>query len=435
VTETGSEACPGGICTDPPTDSLLAPTFSSTQVDLTPQNGSMVGRCSGSADFVNELKDVSVKVNVQKITVPVLDPSDPQYMWDFTLTGPTTCNAASAGANAGFVFFTDASGVDPCLLSSGDYTVTETLKLGWIEDSATPNDGVDTKVCKFHVDVLADAGTTKSCTFHNTKRPRATLFKTVNHLPDLSNTDAFTFQVRKDATLDDVGTILETGIANLGDLFQIAFQVLLDPGATYQFCEIVMPGWTTDLPNAFVPGGNLPNPDNSVQCVNFTPFAGQVVEFVVDNEPPPELLSGRTIGFWKNWSSCKKSHGKQEPVLDETLTLAPVQVGSLVLGPSDVCLVVNLLNKSTMTNGTKKASDPLFNMVAQLIAAELNITAGDINCPKIAAAITAANQLLVKYAFTGNGYTGKLSKADATMANNLATLLDNYNNDKPGACL
>jgi len=88
-----------------------------------------------------------------------------------------------------------------------------------------------------------------------------------------------------------------------------------------------------------------------------------------------------------------------------------------------------------MTNGTKKASDPLFNMVAQLIAAELNITAGDINCPKIAAAITAANQLLVKYAFTGNGYTGKLSKADATMANNLATLLDNYNNDKPGACL
>jgi len=434
VEETGSEACPGGTCTDPPTDSLLAPTFSSTQVDLTPQNGSMVGRCSGSADFVNELKDVSVKVNVQKITVPVIDPSDPQYLWDFTLTGPTTCNVASAGANAGFVFFTDASGVDPCLLSDGDYTVTETPKLGWKEDSASPNDGVDLLVCKFHVDLLTDAGTTKSCTFHNTKRAHATLFKTVNHLP-ASSTDEFTFQVRKDATLDNVGTVLETGVANFGDLFQIAFAILLDPGTTYQFCEIVMPGWTTDLAGAFVPGGNLPNPDNSVQCVNFTPGAGQIVEFLVDNQPPPEILSGRTIGFWKNWSSCKKSHGKQDPVLDETLAIAPVTVGSLVLGPTAVCGVVNLLNKSTMTNGTKKASDPLFNMVAQLIAAELNITAGDVNCPKIAAAIAAANQLLVKYAFTGDGYTGKLTKTDATLANNLATLLDDYNNDKPGACL
>jgi hypothetical protein len=437
VTETGSEACPGGVCTDPPTDSLLAPTFNSTQVVLTPQDGSMVGRCSGSANFVNQLKDLSVKVNVQKQTDPPLDPSDPQYMWDFALTGPTTCNAASAGANAGFVFFTDASGVDPCLLSDGDYTVTETLKLGWIEDSASPNDGVDMLTCKFHVDLLTDAGTTKSCTFHNTKRPRATLFKTVNHLPDLSDTDAFTFQLRKDATLDNVGMILETEIANLGDLFQIAFQFLLDPGATYQFCEIVMPGWTTDLPGAFVPGGNLPNPDNSVQCVNFTPGAGQVVEFVVDNEPPPEILSGRTIGFWKNWSSCKRSHGKQEPVLDETLLLATppgIQVGQFYLTNLNVCGAVNLLNKSTMTNGTKKASDPLFNMVAQLIAAELNIVAGDIACPKVAATIIAANNLLIKYKFTGDGYTGKLSKADATMANNLATELDLYNNNDPSAC-
>jgi len=222
---------------------------------------------------------------------------------------------------------------------------------------------------------------------------------------------------RTGATLDDVGTILETEIANLADLFQIAFQFLLNPGTTYQFCEIVMPGWTTDLAGAFVPGGNLPNPDNSVQCVNFTPGAGQIVEFLVDNQPPPEILSGRTIGFWKNWSSCKKSHGKQDPVLDETLAIAPVTVGSLVLGPTAVCGVVNLLNKSTMTNGTKKASDPLFNMVAQLIAAELNVKAGAGICPKAATAITQANALLVKYAFNGNTYSPKLTKADAKTAN------------------
>ncbi|HET7064760.1 MAG TPA: hypothetical protein VFI49_10845 [Rudaea sp.] len=439
VTETGSEACVGGTCADPPTDSLLAPTFSSTQVDLTPQNGSMVGRCSGSANFVNELTGADVRVNVQKITAPVLDASDPQYMWDFALSGPTTCEPVSAGAGAGFVLFQDSLGGD-CLLSDGDYTVTETLKPGWTEDSASPNDGVDFLVCKFHVDVFTDAGTTKSCTFHNTKRAHATLFKTKSGVPDLSSTDNFTFQLRQGADATHVGTILESEVANLADLFQVAFTTDLTPGEHYQFCEIVMPGWLSNIgtivPNAFMPPDGVPanpNVDNSILCVDFVPGAGEVREFHIDNTPPP---GGRalTIGFWKNWSSC--SGGRQADTLGATLALPPagVQVGSFRLtGPCKY--VVNLLNKSTMTTGKKMASDPIFNMVAQLIAAELNVKAGAGICPKAALAITQANALLVKYAFNGDTYTPKLTKADATMANNLATELDNYNNDRPSACL
>jgi len=38
--------------------------------------------------------------------------------------------------------------------------------------------------------------------------------------------------------------------------------------------------------------------------------------------------------------------------------------------------------------------------------------------------------LLGKYQFNGNTYTPKLTSADTTKANCLATQLDNYNNDR-----
>ena len=48
---------------------------------------------------------------------------------------------------------------------------------------------------------------------------------------------------------------------------------------------------------------------------------------------------------------------------------------------------------------------------------------------------TQAQVLLKKYNFNGVGYTGNISKADQVTINNLATEFDNYNNDKPSACL
>jgi len=422
---------------------LLTPDENDLPIDLTvPVDGNMAGRCAKTATFTNSLTNPGVKAQVQKITDPVLASNDPQYTWDFTLNGPglalDACTA-SAGAGAGFVLFKDSLNND-CLLSNGPYTATETLKLGWKEDYAVPNDGVNTLVCTFTVDLFADEGTIKSCTFHNTKLAHATLFKTKSGLPDLSSTDSFTFQLRQGADATHTGTILETEVANLADLFQHAFTFDLVPGDHYQFCEVVMPGWLSNIgtivPNAFMPPDGVPanpNVDNSILCVDFVPAPGEAREFRIDNTPPP---GGRalTIGFWKNWSSC--TGGRQADTLGATLALAPagVQVGSFRLtGPCSY--VVNLLNKSTMTTGKKMASDPIFNMVAQLIAAELNVKAGAGICPKAALAITQANALLSKYFFDGDSYHPKLTKADATIANNLATELDNYNNDRPSACL
>jgi hypothetical protein len=210
------------------------------------------------------------------------------------------------------------------------------------------------------------------------------------------------------------------------------------PTATYQLCEIVMPGWLTTL-GTFVPGsfmppdGVAPNPDvdNSILCVNFTVAAGETKVFTIDNTPPP---GGRalTIGFWKNWASCAQSNGKQKPVLDQMVALAEpagVQIGDLVLNARDCLKAVRILNKSTINNGTKKSSDPAFNLAAQLLAARLNVLALAGTCPAAVTAINAAQALLDAVNFNGITHD-KLSAAQATQANALATTLDSYNNNR-----
>jgi hypothetical protein len=279
-----------------------------------------------------------------------------------------------------------------------------------------------------------------------------------------SGSQAFTFQLRQGASTTEDGTILESKVANAANGGVINFTSGLQPGSTYQLCEIVMPGWSTSL-GQFVPGsfmppdGIAPDPtvDNSILCVNFTAQPGQT--FKVDNTPPP---GGRalTIGFWKNWASC--SGGGQKPVLDQTLAKAePTGVvisatsgtyapfGStfyLVLHGSttkpnsapDCLKAVRLLNKSSIDKGKKLASDPAFNLAAQLLAAELNYTAGAGKTPTATSAINQAVLLLGKYKFDGSEvggtYTGgthtPISAADATTMNNLAKTLDDYNNNR-----
>ena len=47
-----------------------------------------------------------------------------------------------------------------------------------------------------------------------------------------------------------------------------------------------------------------------------------------------------------------------------------------------------------------------------------------------ARAINGGHALLTKYGFDGNGYSPKLTNADSTLGNSLATALDQYNNNK-----
>jgi hypothetical protein len=102
----------------------------------------------------------------------------------------------------------------------------------------------------------------------------------------------------------------------------------------------------------------------------------------------------------------------------------------------DTCQeAVSLLNKSDIKNGKKMASDPAYNMAAQLLGALLNIRAGAFSCPTVQTEVDAALALLVKYNFLGTGsYGNKMSAADQSLANTLASELDAYNNNNYAIC-
>jgi uncharacterized repeat protein (TIGR01451 family) len=308
-----------------------------------------------------------------------------------------------------------------------------------------------------------------SCTVQG----KANVVKTVSGQPPAAD-QTFTFQLRQGASTVSDGTILETDTTDTSG--NISFSTPLVPGQTYQVCEWVMPGWNTNLagdgplfvPNSIVPP-SLPNPNvnNMTVCANFTVTSGQTRTFSVDNTPPP---GGRalTIGFWKNWASCSSSNGKgQTPMLDLALGIAsasttnppgglvvsaqnagagwpnfaptwylvlkgnPASTADNILAAPSCTYAVNLLNKTTVDGKTKKASDPVFNMTAQLVGAELNRFMGaGIN----GTTITNINRAVLldgKYAFNGLTYSPKLTTADTNLANCLATQLDNYNNDRP----
>jgi hypothetical protein len=301
---------------------------------------------------------------------------------------------------------------------------------------------------------------------------RAKVVKTVSGQPPAAD-QTFTFELRQGASVISDGTILETKDTDASG--NINFTTNLVPGQTYQLCEWVFPGWNTNLsgdgplfvPNSVIPP-SLPNPgvNNLTVCVNFTVTSGQTRTFTVDNTPPP---GGRalTIGFWKNWASCANSQGKgQDPMLDLALGFAtantPNPPDGLVVSaqtagsgwpnygpafylvlkgnpasteddikPAPDCLkAVRLLDKSTITTNKKKASDPLWNMTAQLVAAQLNRFVGAGISGITITNIDKAVLLNGKYKFNGEGYTGSLSTADKNLANCLATQLDNYNNNR-----
>jgi hypothetical protein len=308
---------------------------------------------------------------------------------------------------------------------------------------------------------------------------KAKVVKTVSGQPPAAG-QTFTFELRQGATPFVPGTILETKTTDASG--NISFATQLAPGQTYQICEWVFPGWNTNLagdgplfvPDSMNPGPPvLPNPNavNLVVCANFTVTSGQTRTFNVENSPPP---GGRalTIGFWKNWASCANSNGKgQKPMLDLALGIAsknttnppgglvvsaqnpgtgwpnyaslwylvlkgnPASTDKNILPAVDCPKAVNLLNKSTIDGKKKMASDPLFNMTAQLVAAQLNRFMGaGIN----GTTITQINQAVLlngKYSFNGLSYSPKLTAADTNLANCLATQLDNYNNNRPvSAC-
>ena len=405
--------------------------------------------------------DISPTLRVIKDVVPDSDGG----LFNLRIDGVVAGTGADAGDNG-------TTGFVP--VNAGSHTVSETAGTGTTLSDYVGVIGGD---CAANGTVSLALAQNKTCTITNTKKGMAQVVKTVSGLPPAAG-QSFTFEIRQGASTLSDGTVLET--KNTDASGNLNFTTKLVAGQTYQMCEWVFPGWNTNLAGdgpLFVPASlippSLPNPNvnNLTVCTNFTVQPGQTRTFNVNNSPPP---GGRalTIGFWKNWASCSGSNGKgQKPMLDLALGIAsamttnpprglvgsaqnpgslwpnyaatwylilkgdPASTANNIRPAPDCAGAVNLLNKSTADGKKKMSSDPLFNMTAQLIAAQLNRFMGaGINGTTIMN-IDRAVLLNGKYKFNGLTYSPKLTTADTNLANCLAIQLDNYNNGNPvGLC-
>jgi len=320
-------------------------------------------------------------------------------------------------------------------LSAGNHVVSETAGTNTVlSDYVSAIGGA----CAPDGSVSLALGQNRTCTITNTKKGMVKVVKTVSGAAP-TGTDDFTFQIRQGASLSSLGMNLESLEANAGNGGVLNFTTKLTPEATYQICETgMLPGWTSTL-TGFVPNGNDPSADNSVRCADFTVQPGELKEFSFNNIPPPTPMGVvRTIGFWKNWSSC--SGGRQAPILDQTLASFPIAPGQTTSGVYigdlyvDTCLeAVRILNKSRIDTGRKMASDPAFNMAAQLLAAKLNVQRGAYSDACILATIAEGQAILDTLNFNGVTHN-TISSSTAAYLNNLATKLDRYNNNLPISC-
>jgi hypothetical protein len=361
------------------------------------------------------------------------------------------------GASGSFTFTGDAAGsigdggtITVNNLLPGTYTSVESnpgpsfvLTTITCNDlaSATPSvPDAPTRTATFKL----DPGETVTCTFTNTAQAHVNVVKTVSTaVPPAGVT--FDFEIRTGASATEVGTTVASCTTNAAGLCDFG-NAFFTPGTSYQFCETnMLPGWHSTLSddaNAFVPNSDDPNVDNSVVCVPFTLAAGETKTFTIDNTPPPGG-DARTIGFWKNWTSCDGT-GRQDPVLDDTLASAgSLLIGDLLVQSTDVnaCkILVDLLDKrdykaaDLLKDGQKLASDPAFNFASQYIAYLLNIEAGAGTCAAATTAANAGQAILAAIDFDGSSADGdavhlSISPSQKASLNTYAGILDQYNNN------
>ncbi len=365
--------------------------------------------------------DIPAQLTVNKVCNPTSDTG----RFNLQIDSITRKADAACGGTTGVVY-----------VNAGTHTVGETAGTGsTLSDYTTAIGGA----CTSGGVITLSLGQSATCTITNTRKATVKVIKTVRNgtgqsVPP-SGSQAFTFQLRQGSSSSAAGTILETQILNAANQGKVTFSTKLAPGTTYAFCEVVMSGWLTTLAPPFYTAGN-----SSAVCYDFTPAVGQILTFSISNIPSSAHLT-RTIGFWKNWSSVA-GHG-QGPKLDQTLAASEpggIAIGKLVLHGStatpnvapDAAKAVNILNKSTI-DGKKMASDPAFNMAAQLLGAKLNVQTGAGVCPAAVRAINDGQSLLAAIAFNGLTHNA-MSATQVNQAHSLATALDQYNNDNTLLC-
>ena len=378
--------------------------------------------------------------NTANGSITIVKDAQPDAAQDFDF------DATGTGVPADIDLDDDADGTLPNSITFGDLlpgsrSFTETLNSNYVLDliactgatSSTVQIGADADFDAGDVTVTVGlaAGENVTCTFTNKLKARLIVQKVV--VGGLG-TETFDFSRNPGA----VNFSLSNGGEN-----NSGFTLLPN---TYRVCELNIPvGWTT---SATVEGVNatLINPDFPAdlgnRCVDVTLAFGETKTVVWTNTaPPPPGGDARTIGYWKNWSSCTGGKqyikAQQQGNLNKTLDFylptgsALYPIGDIDGDPALTCVqAVRLLSKSDMNTGTKKASDPAYNLAAQLIAAKLNYAAGAEQCAAATTAINDAQTLLDAINFTGTGsYAATMTAQQKADANTLAATLDSYNNN------
>jgi len=360
--------------------------------------------------------------------------------WTLTATGPTGISGTS-GVESGTDF--DAGSYDLSEAGPAGYTASDWVCVGGSQaDADTVNIGLGDDV---------------TCTITNTAMGMTTLHKLTNGVENASMAWNFTLS---GPGVNESDSSPPTTVDFGG--------VKLAPGEEYTICEVGIPaGWTLEwkvdtdgdgVPDTIIPmvaGVNndpvdpatgfsrvydpsyVAPPDsytNDTRCVNFIVDVGETLAFELNNSMPGG--DPRTIGYWKNWNTC--TGGNQAAtaaanggaaagwyILDDLLNNPGYTIGVLQLDGSDCEDAVSILDKRDLS-GKKRASDGAYNLASQLLAAQLNLSAGAETCPAVVEAVNAGQTLLADIGFDGTG--GYLKGRKGAEANELAAILDEYNN-------
>jgi hypothetical protein len=184
----------------------------------------------------------------------------------------------------------------------------------------------------------------------------------------------------------------------------------------------------------------LPNPqDVGNRCITFTPAAGEIAAFTVDNQHPGG--DPRTIGYWRNWTACAGGNGNQTQTAAKNggpdagwylmENLLPQLIGDLNV--ESCSQGVPIVSKQSL-DGKQRANDGAYELAAQFLAARLNLAAGAESCTAVQQAVIDAQSLLDQINFTGvGGYLpssvkGATLVAQRQLSLSIAKTLDNYNN-------
>jgi hypothetical protein len=419
-----------------------------TCVDPTTNSSGVIGTGVATINVAAGETVTCTYTNTKKGSIVIIKDAVPDHAQDFAFTSTISGNASfdldDDGDNANTLSNTKTiNNVTP-----GSYTVTEGATTGWDLTSlvcvdATSNTTINLGTRTASINIAA--AETVTCTYTNTQRASLTLNKVENGGLPLSR--PWAFELRTGTSTTQAGTLVANGSTNQ-TTGVVTFPGTFIPGS-YNLCETGMPATWTNNFTGYTPLGATPEGgDNSTECIDITLVSGANgpggitgVPNPIDNVlPPPPGGDARTIGYWKNWSSCTGGRQYEKAAalneLNKTLNYylptgsALYPIGDITGTPALTCLqAVRLLGKSDMNTGKKYASDPAYNLAAQFIAAKLNLAAGAETCTAVTTAIASAQTLLDAINFTGTGQYKSMSKANATLANQLAATLDSYNNN------